>query len=161
MSRSNNRFAVFVAILLCCLIIYCIVTQVKETHSQNDPKLKEILKVIEPVFRKENYPSGRYSGSLESLNSRNILDETQFFKGDKSYTINKKKVYMCLKDDKGSYYPNNSLIYVFLHEMAHVICDEIGHTEKFHDIFEELLENAKYMKLYDPTIPMVQNYCSY
>lgn len=156
--KSNNKLAIYTALLLCGLIIYCIFTQVKETHDQNDPKLKEIVKIIEPMFRKESYT---YSGLLEPLNTRNILEEIRFFKGEKSYTINKEKIYMCLKDEDNDYYPNNALIYVCLHEVAHVICDEIGHTEKFHKIFDELLTRAAHMKIYNPNIPMIQDYCQY
>ena len=40
----------------------------------------------------------------------------------------KQKVYLCLKDENNEYYNDNMLIYVALHELAHVLCDEIGHA---------------------------------
>ena len=48
---------------------------------------------------------------------------------------------MCLKDKNGKYYDDNMLNYVALHELAHVLCDEIGHTDKFYAIFDELRAN--------------------
>ena len=55
----------------------------------------------------------------------------------------------------------NMLIFVTLHEIAHCLCDEIGHTDRFNDIFNELLEKAIKMKIYNPSIPIIQDYCTY
>jgi len=79
----------------------------------------------------------------------------------KSYTINKQKIYLCLKDKHGKYYDMNMMMYVALHELAHCLCDDIGHTAKFHDIFETLLDKAHTMKLYDKTISPIADYCIY
>lgn len=85
----------------------------------------------------------------------------ELYVGDKSKTINKKKVYICLKDDKGRYYSRNMLCYVLLHEYAHMLCDELDHTEKFKRIFDDLLAKASARGLYDPNIPPVSNYCGH
>ena len=70
-------------------------------------------------------------------------------------------MFLCLKDEKNQYYETNMLIYVLLHEISHVICDEVGHTEKFGKIFDELLEEAKKMNIYNPDIPIITDYCQY
>lgn len=85
----------------------------------------------------------------------------EFFQDDKSYTINKQRIHLCLKDERQQYYPMNMLMYVAIHELAHVLCDEIGHTPKFHDIFSTLLRRATELDIYDPNIPILQNYCGY
>ena len=85
----------------------------------------------------------------------------ELYVGDKSYTINKKKVFICLKDSKGRYYSRNMLCYVILHEYAHMLCDEIDHTDKFRQIFEDLLEQATARGLYNPNIPPVSDYCGH
>lgn len=90
-----------------------------------------------------------------------IVDKVSFNRGDKSYTINKEDIYLCLKDQEGNYYNENMLIYVALHEVAHAICDEVGHTQKFHDIFQELLDKAYHIGIYNPSIPVIQDYCMY
>ena len=46
-------------------------------------------------------------------------------------------------------------------ELSHVICDEIGHTAKFHRIFRDLLELAEQKNIYDSSIPIVKNYCGH
>jgi hypothetical protein len=89
-----------------------------------------------------------------------VVEELKFFKGDKSYTLDKKYVYICKNDKKtGELYHRNQLILVLLHEISHALCDEVGHTEKFETIFDELLEYATKAGVYNPNIPSVQNYC--
>lgn len=155
--KTNNLLSIFIALFIIGIIIWSIITQIRESHLQDDPKLKEILMLLEPMFKSDRY----WSGILEPLNNRDILNEISMYKGDKSYTINKEKVYICLTDENGKYYSMNMLMYVVLHELAHVICDEIGHTEKFHEIFEAILLRSTEMGIYNPSLPIIQNYCTY
>ena len=142
--RNNNNdtiLIIFSIILIIGIIGFFIYTQILEHYARNEPKvleIKEKLRQIDP--------------RVESL---------EFFAGNKSYTINKQKVYLCLKDENGDYYNDNMLIYVALHELAHVLCDEIGHTPKFKNIFEELLVKAERQGVYDPNIPPILDYCTY
>ena len=149
-----------VVVLIVCLLFLAVVSiiilaQVKEHHSKDDPMLHELLTRIKPVFKADRY----YAGPLEPLNDRDILEEIDLYRSKNSYTINKQKIYLCLRDENGEYYNINTLTYVLLHEMAHVICDEVGHTKKFHDIFEAILAIAKEKGIYDPSIPIVYDYC--
>ena len=143
-------------LLIIGFVLWLVVMQIQEYYQQDDPILKVLLEKVKPIFEGDNY-----SGLLTELNKRNILKEITLYKGDKSYTINKQKVYLCLKDEHGEYYNTNMLTYVLLHELSHVICDEIGHTEKFHDIFKEVLKEAKKLKIYDSNIPIIKDYCQY
>ena len=91
-----------------------------------------------------------------------ILKKISMKKGNKSYTINKEVIHMCLKDENGEYYPLNTLIYVLIHELAHAINTmSIGHGPDFQAINEELLEYATEKGIYDPSIPIIQDYCEY
>ena len=85
----------------------------------------------------------------------------EIYEGDKSYTINKKKVYICLKDSDGRYYNKNFLVYVVCHEYAHMCCDEIGHTGKFFSIFDDILQKAERHGIYDSSIPPLEDYCGH
>jgi hypothetical protein len=89
------------------------------------------------------------------------FENVEIYEGDKSYTINKRRVYICLKDEHGRYYDRNMLAYVTLHEYAHILCDEIGHTDKFFSIFQSLLEKAEEMGYYDSSIPLLMDYCGH
>lgn len=88
------------------------------------------------------------------------LRNVKFMKGTSSYTINKQKIYLCTTDIySGVRYDDNMLIYVTLHELAHVITPEIGHGPAFMMNFRQLLDRAIKADLYDPSQPKVENYC--
>lgn len=132
---------IVLAIILIGLIIVTFVRQIKENMVQDDPvliDLKNTLRQVDP-----------------------IVDSLNFYVGNKSYTINKQNVYMCLKDKDGKYYDKNMLMYVALHEVAHAKCDEIGHTMTFHNIFQALLKKASEKGIYDPSKPIINDYCEY
>ena len=141
MNSFINCISIVLAILLICFIIYSIFFQVKENMKQNDPVLKELVEMIQPL-----HP---------------IVKDIEFYEDNRSYTINKEKVYMCLKDKEGNYYHKNALLMVLIHEISHVLCPEIGHTDKFNDIFQDLLAKATELGIYNPSIPMIQDYCNY
>lgn len=88
------------------------------------------------------------------------LNDVKLMKGQSSYTINKYKIYICLRDKNTRIiYDDNMLVYVILHELAHTKCPEIGHTEMFKKIFFDFLERAENYGLYDPSLPRHANYC--
>lgn len=127
-----------IVILLVCLLV----RQVREHLLQDDPMLKVLREILAPV-----HP---------------VVNNLKMYRGDKSYTINKTKVFLCLRDDRGEYYPLNMLVYVTLHEIAHVLnTKDVGHTETFHQIFDDLLERAQRLGVYNPEIPVIDNYCNH
>lgn len=128
-------------VFLILILINVVRTRVTEYYEQMDPMLVRIKETLIPL-----HP---------------CVENLKFYEGKKSYTINKKKVYLCLKDDNGEYYDFNMLIYVSIHELSHVICDEIGHTPKFHRIFRDMLELAEQKNIYDSSIPIIKNYCGH
>jgi hypothetical protein len=111
-------------------------------------------------FKKEDPMLYKIKNKIRLLNPE-MVDRIILLEDTKSYTINKKKVYLCLKDENGEYYEDNMLMFVAIHELAHVLCDEIGHTDKFQSIFQELLNRASELDIYDPSVAPVQNYCEY
>ena len=155
-----RKFCRLMIALLALLIIpvlavkYLIEKENYEEFLKSDPKLLEIVDKFRNFFTKDKY----WEYPLSKLNDTDIM-KTKFLRGNKSYTINKEIVYLCLKDENGNYYNDNMLIYVTAHELAHVLCDEIGHTDSFHEIFESLLEELIKDGLYNPSIPVLKNYC--
>ena len=162
----TKRMTPIKIVLIVCVIVItllCVgaltVYQVNEFYSTNDPVLGEISSLLHDYFEKDHFPEG---GEIGQLNGRNVIDEITIQSSNGgSYTINKKAVHICMKDIKGDYYDRNMLIYVLIHEIAHVICDEIGHTPKFHRINDELLEHATKHSIYDPSQPIPLDYCSH
>lgn len=145
----------FIIIILVGYIVY---DQINEHFNDRDPKLNELKNKLEILI---NQPNKNWTGHLEGLNNRNILNEIKLYVGSKSYTINKSRIYMCLKNSNEQYYDDNSLMFVLLHEISHVICKSIGHTDEFHKIFDELLVEAEKVRIYNSRIPMIKNYCGH
>ena len=141
MSSYKNIVCIFLLIIVIYILIHCVSNQVTEYFEQMDPILTQIREKL--------------------LLLDDGVSRLKFYQGKKSYTINKRKIYLCLKDEKNEYYNFNMLMYVAIHELAHVLCDEIGHTAKFHRIFQELLDKAEQIKIYDSSIPIVSNYCGH
>lgn len=109
---------------------------------------------------------------LEDLKARigSVIPEISMipiYGSNQSFTINKKTIYICLKDDAGQYYPDNMLTYVILHELAHVMCpeaipqDQDQHTPMYMKVFNGLLHRAEREGIYDSSIPVIEDYCGY
>jgi predicted metal-dependent hydrolase len=95
---------------------------IKNIDTCTDSELKESIILLEKNLNEtrtniyENAPKSEYT----------------------SYSVNKgEEVVFCLKSRKsGELHTLNLLMYVAIHEMAHVGCHEIGHTVLFSKIFE-------------------------
>lgn len=104
----------------------------------NDPKngLNEIDNI--------NFDPEMYR--LEKRYSPNSLSETSNEIEYTSYTVNKgEKVSICLKCrdcSKETFEPENLLMFVVIHELAHIANNEEGHGEKFQRIFKLLLKKS-------------------
>lgn len=145
----------FLAGLLIFITGWIIYNQIHEHYIQDDPKLKDLKDNLDLFFENKK----DWEQPLKTLNEKNIMKNIKLYRGEKSYTINKEKVYICLKDENGNYYDDNTLIYVIAHELSHAICDEIGHTEKFNRIFEALLKKMEEEGIYNSKIPIKHDYC--
>ncbi len=66
-----------------------------------------------------------------------------------SYTISKQEVALCLRQNQnGSLYDINTLMYVVVHEYAHVMSEGLGHDVEFIKNFAVLLRIAVALKQY-------------
>jgi hypothetical protein len=156
--QSTWVYAVVLAVIIIAFIVWLVTMQMEEFELQKDPKLDELRMILEPMFSRGSF-NDPYLNSVYNGNKGNLLSNVSLYRGDKSYTINKSKIFLCLRDNEQEYYSNNMLLFVLLHEIAHVMCDEIGHVPKFHKIFDALIQEASKLGIYDTTIPVVQNYC--
>ena len=145
-----------IAFLFGMFVTYIIYGQVKEHYTYDEPKLNEIRNIFKTFFSKKRH----WEYPLDMLNKKNIMGKIILYRGNKSFTINKKDTFICLKDTNGSYYKNNMLIYVTAHEISHSLTDEVGHTKKFYRIYDALLKELERDGIYDPNIPINENYCT-
>lgn len=159
MSSFIKKYTIKTGFLVLFIIglLVVITTNIEEYTLQDDPKLSELKELLKPLFSKDI----KHEGYLDIINKRELFDEISVFKGEKSYTINKEKVFLCLKDKNGEYYDNNILLFVFLHELAHCLSTTVGHDKNFNDIFDALLKKSAELKIYDPTKEMDQDYCTH
>lgn len=82
------------------------------------------------------------------------------YAGNGAYTDNKEKITLCLTDPvTNKPYDSNTIMYVALHELAHVISRGIGHGKEFMDNFERLRTRASGLGFFDPSRPITKTYC--
>lgn len=87
---------------------------------------------------------------LYKLYNPNALSEGSIESGYTSYSVNKgEKVILCIRQKDRSFVPKNIVMYVAIHEVAHIMTKEIGHTETFWNNFRFLLEEAMSIGLYE------------
>lgn len=148
--------------LFVLLVAFLLSRRTRENfRSINDEKGKQMLNILTSNLNRLTDSSAHsFTGYLEPLSRRQIMQEISFEEGHKSFTENKQKITLCLRNQFGNFYDQNSLLFVALHELAHVINDELHHTEKFRNIFDALLEHAAKNGFYDPTKAFVRNYCA-
>lgn len=83
--------------------------------------------------------------------------------GNKSYTENKTMITLCIVNPHTQeFYDMNTLMFVALHELAHVITKADGdqsHGKEFRGKFAHLLKIAYQKGVYNPTKPMPETYC--
>ena len=74
---------------------------------------------------------------------------------DTSYSENKgQKIVVCLRDKTNPpNYPlvdENTVMFVVLHEMSHLMTETIGHTPEFWSNFKRVLHDAVRLSIYKP-----------
>lgn len=86
-----------------------------------------------------------------NFNSRNIIENTPGGKYT-AYSVNKgEQLALCLRDAKDdTFIELNLIIFVAIHEIAHVMTDEVGHTKKFWNNMRYLLEEGEKKGIYKP-----------
>jgi hypothetical protein len=96
----------------------------------------------------------KYIGYVKQINSRlPYVKISENPTGSKftSYSINKgEELVFCIRDKiSRGIHEINELLYVAIHEIAHIGCPEVGHTELFKDINIYLLSKAVCYGLYN------------
>jgi hypothetical protein len=134
--------ATFAAIVVASAIAVGVIAYTRSAYDRrmaSDPTVLRLKRLLMPYFPQ--------------------LDAVELQRGTSSYTLDKKRIFLCVERD-GQTYDDNTMTYVLLHELAHTMTRQIGHGSEFHAQFTALLDRAARFGLYDPTRPRVRNYCA-
>jgi hypothetical protein len=116
---------------------------------------EKMKKLVDHVDKKYPKDSGKENirRLVTKFNPKKIV-ETLPTSEYTAYSENKgKKIAFCLnkkKENNDNLIDENTLMFVALHEMAHVASKSIGHNTEFWDNFAFLIEEAEEIQLYTP-----------
>ena len=132
---------------------YC-VRERKELNKAADLLAKTSIKMkkIVKYLKENNYHEERVKRLVEKFNPSKIK-ETLPTSEYTAYSENKgEKIAFCLLEKKKEkkLIDENTLTFVALHELAHVMTKSIGHTDEFWTNFKYLLEHAENIQIYHP-----------
>jgi predicted metal-dependent hydrolase len=100
-----------------------------KNNNNNDEKVQRLVKKYNPEKISESMPNTNYT----------------------SYSVNKgEKIVFCIrtKTEKQELIHINTIMFVAIHELAHVMTKSIGHTEEFWNNMRFLLKKGIFLKLY-------------
>ena len=105
----NNKWIIVVILVILILVGWGIYQKkLTDRFLENDPSILRLKNKLLPFFPE--------------------IANTLVLKGNKSYTVRKFKIHLCIEDENGRLYDDNMLTYVFLHELAHCLnTKELGH----------------------------------
>jgi hypothetical protein len=116
---------------------------------------EKMKKVVDHVDKKYPKESGKENVRrlVSKFNPKKIV-ETLPTSEYTAYSENKgQKIEFCLnkqKENNDNFIDENTLMFVALHEMAHVASKSIGHNTEFWDNFAFLIGEAEEIQLYTP-----------
>lgn len=111
-------------------------------------KLLKLVRNLQKKYQSKNKKVNR----LEKRFQNTIIQEAERKRNTTSFSVNKgRQIHLCIRDKNSneSLISLNTIMFVALHELAHVMTISIGHTEEFWTNFKFLLAHAIEWKLYD------------
>tara|TARA_Y100000996_G_scaffold106550_1_gene78266 strand:- start:13 stop:582 length:570 start_codon:yes stop_codon:yes gene_type:complete len=127
-----------------------IVRDLPDAHTAADKLANvnsDIIKLIQSL------PNNIKNKRLKDNYNKEALSETGIDSQYTSYSLNKgEKISLCLrtKKDETLFEDKNTLIFVMIHELAHIMTESVGHTKEFWDNMKYLLEEAEKINIYQP-----------
>lgn len=121
-----------------------------DTLANINLKVEKLIKFIENKSELTRSSEFYYLDKLKSNYGHHILSEAVIDKKFTTFTVDKRKIHICLRtrDSHEKLYDENILMYVLLHELAH-LCNYNsfgypinGHGKEFVKIFHSLVKNA-------------------
>lgn len=132
---------------------YCVRERAKlelaaDLLARTSQKLEKLTKYLDNA-----YPDRENVNRLVKGFNPDKISETLPTSEFTAYSENKgEKLAFCLNKTKNGkkLIDENTLMFVALHELAHIMTESIGHNEEFWKNFKFLIQNAKEIKVYVP-----------
>jgi len=107
-----------------------LINGLNEKDSKKGDYIKQLKESFNPEYITENIPGAIYV----------------------AYSVNKgEELSICIRDkDTEKFIDNNIILFVAIHELAHIMTPETGHTPLFWDNMKYLLEQASTSGIYHP-----------
>jgi hypothetical protein len=133
---------------------------VQDKHNSNEAanllaKLRNNMnKIIEECNSKKDTKYADFEKYIDRLSDRNnngiVFSESDPNSPYTSYSVNKgEELVFCLRSkETKKFHDINLIMYVMVHEIAHIACPEYGHTPLFNKLFKFLLQVSINIKLY-------------
>lgn len=111
---------------------------------------EDLTKLVDHVYANFKDKEG-VQQLKDNFNSRNITENTPGGKYT-AYSVNKgEQLSICLRNVKDdTFIENNLILFVSIHELAHVMTEEVGHPPKFWSNMKFLLEEGETLGIYVP-----------
>ena len=121
--------------------------QIADTLAIIKLKIKILIKWLQEENNKEFKP---YLNRLINKINNIEFEENLLNNDSTSYSVNKgEELVFCLKSKKtGKLHDINLIMYVVLHEIAHIMCPEYGHGPLFIKIFKYITEESIKLGIY-------------
>jgi len=115
--------------------------------------LAKIRKNLEDIISsmKQKYPNDEAVLRMEQKFNPDNISESGKSSQYTSYSVNKgEKIVFCIrqKDENESFVDMNTIMFVSIHELAHIMTKSIGHTDEFWKNFKLLLEESITLGIY-------------
>ena len=159
-----NPLLVIIVVVISVIIIFFIFqyydgSKIINSYMKIEPDEDESL-VLSSIHDKLN--------KILSESEYDDIDYTLNMTVNPSYAINKEHIFMCLRNpNTKDMYDENTLNYVAIHELAHIVdknssSDDINideHGESFQKIFDSLIKTSIKLGYYDPRKNIASAYC--
>lgn len=96
-------------------------------------------------YLERKYPDNKNILKIRQRANFDSIQETPQSNELTSYSLNKgEEISFCIREKKTpeKFHPHNIMMFVGIHELAHIMSDTVGHNEEFYNNFEFLLNEA-------------------